>query len=95
MKFPTIVYKCPGDHEAFGGQTYSYVGVADEVEMEAMLKSGWFASLPEAVAGVADEDDDEDPTREELEDKARELGIKFDGRTSDATLSRRIEQEIG
>lgn len=35
-------------------------------------------------------DDDAPPTRAELEQKARELGVKFDGRTSDGTLLRRI-----
>jgi hypothetical protein len=39
--------------------------------------------------------DDSPVTREELELKARELGIKFDGRTTDALLLKRIEESIG
>jgi len=47
--------------------------------------------MPEAVAGktaaVAQEPEDgEPPTREELEQRAGELGIKVDGRWSDARL---------
>lgn len=34
------------------------------------------------------------PTRAELEAKATELGLKFDGRTSDKTLLRRITQAL-
>jgi hypothetical protein len=40
-------------------------------------------------------EDNAPPTRAELETKARELGLKFDGRTSDKTLLRRITQAIG
>lgn len=38
--------------------------------------------------------DDEPPTRVELEAKAKELGINFDGRTSDAKLLKRINHHI-
>jgi hypothetical protein len=38
--------------------------------------------------------DDAPPTREELEQKARELGIRFDGRTSDKRLLARIEAAL-
>lgn len=94
-QFPTLVYKCPGDHEAYGGQTYRYAGIADEAELQTFMANGWFMSLPEAVKGEHSEPvDNSPPTREELEDKAKELGIIFDGRTSDKTLLRRIEEEI-
>ena len=35
-----------------------------------------------------------EPTREELEIKANELGIKFDGRTTDKKLQQRIEDYL-
>jgi hypothetical protein len=39
--------------------------------------------------------DDNDPaTRDELEAKAQELGIKFDGRTSDKKLNSLIEAKL-
>jgi len=40
------------------------------------------------------EPDDAPPTRAELEEKARELGIKFDGRTSDKLLLKRISEAL-
>ena len=42
----------------------------------------------------ADEPDDAPPTRAEMEAKARELGIKFDGRTSDKLLLKRITEAL-
>lgn len=39
-------------------------------------------------------DDNTPPTREELEQKATELGIKFDGRTTDRKLLERIEEVL-
>lgn len=90
MSFPTIVYKTPGNHQRAGG-TYSYLGIEDEQGLESALSSGWFRTLPEAIAGKADEaEDNSAPTRGELESKASELGIKFDGRTTDKLLADKI-----
>ena len=95
MSFPTLVYKSPGNHFGPGSSTYDYVGVADAEQLAARLKEGWFKSLSEALAGEAEEaEDDSLPTREELELKATELGIKFDGRTSDAGLLKKIETAL-
>lgn len=105
MTFSTLVYRCPGAHFAYAGQTYEYKGVYSEIELAVALKNGWFASLVEAVefANRADDAgpdeleekaDDAPPTREELELKATELGIKFDGRTSDAKLLERINEAL-
>ena len=49
------------------------------------------------VQGYQDTPDFTEPseaTREELEQKAKELGIKFDGRTSDAKLNKLISESI-
>lgn len=89
MTYPTIVYRTPGTHHASTG-TYDYKGVADESELNGALSSGWFRTLPEAIAGEHAEDGSA-PTREELEAKAAELGIKFDGRTTDKVLAEKIE----
>lgn len=93
--FPTIVYKTPGTHARAGG-TYNYLGVADQAALDAALAEGWFLTLPEAIAGKAETPvDDSAPTREELEAKATELKIKFDGRTSDKILAEKIEHALG
>lgn len=39
-------------------------------------------------------DETSPPTREELEQKANELGIKFDGRTTDRKLLEKIEEVL-
>lgn len=50
MKFPTLVYKCPGAHARKGG-TYDYTQVNNDAEMADKLVSGWFETLPEAIEG--------------------------------------------
>ena len=101
--FPTILYKTPGPHKKPRGGTYAYRGAADKAEFDALLKKGWFPSYEEAAAGktakkiieAAEAFDDavdevSDPTRDELETKAKELGVSFNSRTSDKKLAERI-----
>ena len=47
-----------------------------------------------AVAPVVQADDDAPPTRAELEAKATELGIRFDGRTRDKKLGQLIQDRL-
>lgn len=107
MQFPTILYKCPGDHQRPGG-SYAYRAACDEDARALLIAEGWCDTLPEAieaakpkpvvVAPVVVEppppDDNQPPTRAEMEEKAKELGITFDGRTSDAKLSRLIVRAL-
>jgi len=101
MQFPTLVYKCPGAHQRPGG-TYAYQGVQDADEHAAALADGWFVTLPEAIEGVAPvvapaapaSAPNAPPTRAELEQKAAELGIKFDGRWGDKKLSDAIADKM-
>lgn len=86
MIFPLMVYKDEGPHRRPGG-TFDYHVVDDEKQLAAAKANGWHESLAIALDAGAD---DSPPTRAELEDKARELGIDFDGRTSDRKLSERI-----
>ena len=52
-------------------------------------------AAPEPEPEPADEPDyNIEPTREELEMKATELGLQFDGRTSDNKLRQRIEDYL-
>lgn len=108
MKFPTMVYKDGGPHQRKGG-TYSFKGVANEAELTAALSAGWHCTLPEALGEkpitaadmqrLKDEievlGDDEPPTRAELEQQAKELGIKFNKKTTDAELRQQIDVELG
>lgn len=47
-----------------------------------------------AAEKISEGDEQNPPTREELEQKANELGIKFDGRTTDRKLLEKIEEVI-
>ena len=82
MIYPMNVYKSASD----------FLSVADELELEAALSAGWFKTVPEALAQKVDKEPM--PTREELELKATELGIKFDGRTTDAKLGKLIAEKV-
>jgi hypothetical protein len=78
--------------------TYAYRGAEDKAAFDALIAKGWSASYEEAVskpgqkprAKVVEIDEVSGPTREELESKAKELGVSFNSRTSDITLSDRI-----
>jgi len=104
MEFPTFVYKPKGPGK-FKRKRYSYRAVEDEAERQLMLREGWMATREEAcgfapaapvvesvVAEVVEED--APPTRDELEQMAKELGVKFDGRTSDKKLLALIGEKV-
>jgi len=100
--FPTIMYKTPGPHRKTGG-TYDIIGADDLKAFNANLAKGWFPSFEDALADKSakkiieaaesfDDSIDEvsGPVRDELEQKAEELGIGFNKRTSDKKLAERI-----
>jgi hypothetical protein len=97
--FPTILYRTPGPHKKPRAGTYAYMGAADLDEFEALIVKGWFASYEEAAASkivaAAEALDDaldtvSPATRDELEAKAKELGVSFNARTSDKKIAERI-----
>jgi hypothetical protein len=109
MEFPRFVYLSPGNFRR-GKSSYRYVSVNSLEEHDAYLAQGWSTSAelaidranaptpapaPAPVPAPVVPEDNAPPTRAELETKARDLGLKFDGRTSDRTLLRRITQAIG
>ena len=99
MEFPTLVYKNGGPHQRPGG-TFDYKRIVNDDQLAAALADGWFLTLVEATQPAEVDptevppDDDAPPTRDELETKARELGLKFDGRTSDKALLSKIEAAL-
>lgn len=89
MQFPRLVYKSASQHQL----------VETAAEFDIAIASGFFATVPEALAGKAVEKpaekvDESAPTRAEIEAKATELGLKFDGRTGDAKLLKLIESAL-
>ena len=104
MEFPRFVFKDHGPHQRPGG-SYDHALVESQSEMDAALKAGWFATLPEAleVKAVAapppttesKSADDAPPTRAELEAKAKELHIEFSPNIGDKKLFERIQAALG
>lgn len=95
MEFPRSLFKSPGD-QWVGGGSFAIEHVEDLAQYHAAKKAGWFDSVPEALAawrnGAVAVADDAPPTRAEMEQQAKTLGIKFDGRTTDAALLRKISE---
>ena len=88
-----MLYRCPGPHEVHGGK-FDHT-VVDDSEIEAAVADGWFLTTPEAKDARAASLRPVEPaelvaSRAELEQKATELGLKFDGRTGDKKLSHLI-----
>lgn len=90
MEFPRLVYRFNG--------SLTHNLVKNEKEFNAAISEGWFENVPDAKAEKPSDkaipDDNTPPTREELEIQAKELDIKFDGRTSDAKLLNLINEAL-
>lgn len=102
MQFPTMVYKSPGPHKG-NGSTFGYISVKSEEEFNNALSNGYYETVEEAFAGKAAKkeqpivekvDTMSPPTRQEIEQKARELEIKFPHNISDENLMKKIEDKI-
>lgn len=94
-EFPTLVYKDKGPYQRMGG-TYDFRLVRDKSEYDDALASGWRATLSEIVEGKEAQhiSDDVPLSRPELESKASQLGVKFDGRTTDKKLASMIYEAL-
>jgi len=71
--------------------------IVDEDDIEEKLNDGWFRTAQEAVADAeakGDADLDGDVTRKEMEVKAKELGIKFNYKTTNESLMAKIEEAL-
>lgn len=84
-----MLYK-RGDSFQWEGRSYDIVTV-HESEIESYEKQGWFT---DPLSPFKEPEDNSAPTREELEIKAKELNIEFDGRTSDRKLMEKIEEAL-
>lgn len=101
-EFPTIVYRVPGRHWGPNGTTYDYMGVNDAQAFSAALADDWHETIMgavgadrviEAAEALEDAINDVSPaTRDELEQRAKALGVSFNKRTADAVLIQRIAE---
>ena len=107
MNFPCHLYRTPGPHRRPGVGTYDLSGCNDAADFERLSALGWHENLEAAIAvkdasAIIEQvveaneaiDDVSPATRDELEQKARELGIGFNSRTSDAVLAQRIAERV-
>ena len=105
MEFPRMVYRAGSMVELESGR-YDWRIVADAAALEQAQAEGWHLDqyaakaaaegVPVAEDAPSDETaDNAPPTREELEHKAQELGIKFDGRWGDKKLAAAIAEKLG
>ena len=109
IELPAILYQSPGPHKKPGGGTYRIVGINTQEELDAKLSAwrikakakktkkrkpskplGWKQPAIKPVPVI----EDAPPTRAELETKAKELGIRFDGRTRDKKLGQLIHDRL-
>ena len=100
-----LVFKLNGPHWGPPGLKYDCKGVHPD-DLDQALEQGWNPdflsalgldesqpeSQPEASQGEVEQPDNSAPTRAELEQMAIELGISFDGRTTDRKLAERIAE---
>lgn len=95
MKNATMLYKAGGKHKIHGG--YFDYAVVDAEEVEEKLKEGWHKTTSDAAEEVEEKpvpSDDKLPTRDELEQKAKELGIEFSANIGDKKLLERITEAL-
>lgn len=81
--YPRMLYRA-GSGVVVDGSACAALVVHGEAEQAAALADGWGFTLDAAPEVPAD---DAPPTRAELEAKATELGLKWDGRWGDKRLS--------
>lgn len=96
-RFPQMLYKGGGSEAIHGGHFHTCT-VGDADELKAALGDGWHETTPEARAAYEDERSGSvggKPTREELEQKAGELGIAFSAKVSDKKLAEAIAAKLG
>lgn len=82
----TMLYK-KGTMLYLEGKELDYKIVKDE-EIESSLKNGWVKHPSEI------EDMSGNPTRSEMEEKAKELGISFRSNTPNETILKKIEEAL-
>jgi len=98
-QFPRAVFKADGC-ELIDGERFTSAIAHDADQLQARLADGWHLSTAEAKQTQQSEAQDTTeevealPSREDLERKARELGIEFHGRLGDKKLAERIAAKL-
>lgn len=80
-----MLYKAGGEHDIHGGK-FDYI-IVDEKDVKDVQQRGWFLTTTEAA-------ENKPVTREELEQKANELGVDFHHKISDNNLIKKIKEHL-
>lgn len=87
----TMLYKHPGPHKIHGNK-FDYIVTED---IEEALKDGWFLTTPKALEAAEPESkSDAAPTRDEIKQKADELGIEYPKNIKTPRLQKLVEDEL-
>lgn len=94
MEFPRLLYRVGTAVELESGK-YD-IRLVTQDEFEQATADGWKLDQYAAKEAIhpADVDESGEVTREEAEQKAKELGLKFDGRTSLKKLVAMIDEAV-
>ena len=95
-EFPKALYR-PGAGTLVDGVECAFMVAKDKAEQEAAMADGWGFVAPakaSATDKAAEPADDAPPTRAELEAKATDLGIKWDGRWGDKRMADAIAAKL-
>jgi hypothetical protein len=80
----------PHVYKYLGNNAYKRIMVDD---VKSYIDSGWFLSIADHQKPI-EEVPEAPPTREEMEMQAEKLGVKFNKRTSDKMLLKRIDEAM-
>ncbi len=92
MQNATMLYKCPGPHDIHGGK-FDHTTV-DETEIEEALADGWHLTTTDAKAAheaSTRPDSDAPATRDELKQKADQMGLVYAPNVPTAKLAEMID----
>ena len=92
-RFPQMLFRAGRELITDSGPMDTFI-VADDAALSAALADGWHESPAATSKAVEIPPDEAPPTRAELEQKATELGIKWDGRWGDKRLSDAISAAL-
>lgn len=101
MAYSEIVYKKGGNNFGPNGTKYSWLGVKSRDEHARLLREGWHDSLISALSLKAEDNPTDDtaednsaPSRREVVEKAKELGLDFKFNTPTLKLQKMVEDRI-
>lgn len=101
IKNGRMLFKFPGGMFDHYGKKFDYL-IVEHDDADAHVAKGWSLTVEQAIAAATahaavpnETDDDAPPTRAELEEQAKKLGIKVDGRYSDRRLLALIAEKMG